>query len=211
MDQLLNFFQAGGLFMYPVALCLLFAIIFSIERGFKIFFVYNIHSEDFISKVHNLVMNKNYDQAITLCNGSKDAVLPQVIKAALKNANQPIEKITASVEGATLEVIPLLEKRATYLPMLANVSTLLGLLGTVTGLIEAFSAVAHAEPSQKSELLTQAISIAMNTTAFGLIVAIPSMVISTVIQEKVTRIISDIDKYTSNIVNLLTARPNKSS
>lgn len=210
MSQILDFFQQGGMFMIPIAVCLLFAIIFAIERGFKVFFVYNIDSEDFVSKVQNLIMNKNYDQAITLCNGSENALLPRVLKAAVKDVNQPVERIATSVEEATLGVIPLLERRSTLLPMLGNAATLLGLLGTIVGLIEAFAAVAHAEPSQKAELLTQSISIAMNTTAFGLIVAIPTLVVATLIQEKVSRIISDIDQYAVRVVHLLDIQSKKS-
>jgi biopolymer transport protein ExbB len=203
MSQILDFFQQGGIFMVPIALCLLFSIIFSIERGFKIFFVYNVDSKSFVAKIQNLIINKKVDQAITLCNGSKDALLPTVIKSALTEANQPIENVANNVERSTLEVLPLLERRSTFLPMLGNSATLLGLLGTIVGLIEAFAAVAHAEPSQKAELLTQSISIAMNTTAFGLIVAIPTLIVATLIQEKVSRIIADIDQYSVRMVHLL--------
>ncbi len=203
MSQIIDFFQQGGIFMIPIALVLLFAVILTIERGFKVYFMYSIDSVRFVSQVQNHVVNKNYDQAITLCNGKENALLPKVLKAAIQNANKPVERISTSIEEATLGVIPDLEKRQSLLPMLANAATLLGLLGTIVGLIEAFAAVAHAEPSQKAELLTQSISIAMNTTAFGLIVAIPTNIFHTVIQERVAKIIGDIDQYSLRIAHLL--------
>jgi biopolymer transport protein ExbB/TolQ len=203
VSQIIDFFQQGGIFMLPIAVCLLFALIIVIDRGFKVYYLYSIDSEKFVSQIQNLVMNKNYDQAVTLCNAKDTALLPQVLKAALKEATSPVEKIHARIEQATLSAIPQLEKRQSFLPMLANAATLLGLLGTVIGLIEAFTAVAHADPSKKAELLTQSISIAMNTTAFGLIVAIPTTVFHTLIQERIAKIVGDIDQYSLQIAHLI--------
>lgn len=210
MSQIIDFFQQGGIFMVPIAICLLFSLIISIERGFKIYFLYSVESDKLVSNVQNLVLSKNYDQAISVCNAKPNALLAQVLKSAVKEANQPTERISTSIEETTLAVIPKLEKRQALLPMIANIATLLGLLGTIVGLIEAFAAVAEAEPSQKAELLTQSISIAMNTTAFGLIVAIPTNVFHTVIQERVTKIIGDIDQYAVRIAHMLSLN-NKAS
>ncbi len=203
MSQIIGFFQQGGMFMIPIALCLLFSVVISIERFFKVYYLYSIDSTSFISKVQNLTLQKNYDQAISLCNSKETALLPRVIKSALQGANETEHKVNIRIEEATLGVLPLIEKRQSILPMIANVATLLGLLGTIVGLIEAFGAVASAEPALKAELLTQSISIAMNTTAFGLIVAIPTNIFHTIIQERATKIIGDIDQYAVRISHLL--------
>ena len=113
------------------------------------------------------------------------------------------DDIEASMEETIMEVIPRLEKRTHYLAMFANIATLLGLLGTIIGLIKAFTAVAQVDPSMKAEILSTSISVAMNTTAFGLIVAIPLLILYTLLQTKTTEIIDSLEMTTVRIVNHL--------
>ena len=107
-----------------------------------------------------------------------------------------------------METIPRLEKRTHYLAMFANIATLLGLLGTIIGLIKAFTAVAQVDPSMKAEILSTSISVAMNTTAFGLIVAIPLIFIYTVLQTKTTEIVDSLEMATVKFANLIMQRKN---
>jgi len=127
----------------------------------------------------------------------------------LLKANQPERVIQDAVDEADLEVLPLLQARTPYLSMIANVATLMGLLGTILGLIAAFAGLAHADPSQKQTVLAQGIAIAMNTTAFGLIVAIPCMVSHALLQGRTNSMIQSIDTYSVKLINILTALQKK--
>jgi biopolymer transport protein ExbB/TolQ len=103
-----------------------------------------------------------------------------------------------------MEIVPRLERRTHYLSGFANIATLLGLLGTVIGLIQAFTAVASASPAEKAELLSSSISVAMNTTAFGLIVAIPLLLIHSVLQSKTTQIVDSLEMAAVKFLNMVT-------
>jgi biopolymer transport protein ExbB len=107
------------------------------------------------------------------------------------------------MEEGVMEAVPRLEKRTQYLATLANIATLLGLLGTIIGLIEAFSAVANADPSEKAALLSRSISVAMNTTAFGLIVAIPLVLCHALLQTKTLEIVDSLEMAGAKLLNLL--------
>ena len=102
-----------------------------------------------------------------------------------------------------MEATPRLERRTPYLATLANIATLLGLLGTIIGLIEAFSAVANADPSEKAALLSSSISVAMNTTAFGLIAAIPLLLCHALLQTKTTEIVDSLEMAGVKFLNLI--------
>ncbi len=103
-----------------------------------------------------------------------------------------------------MEVVPRLEKRTHYLATFANIATLLGLLGTIIGLIKAFTAVSHADPAEKADLLSASISVAMNTTAFGLMVAIPLLLVYTVLQSKTTTLVDSLEMASVKFLNILT-------
>ena len=100
----------------------------------------------------------------------------------------------------------MLQKRTPYLGMWANVATLLGLLGTISGLVQAFKAVAAASPETKQTMLAAGISVAMYTTAFGLVVAIPIMICHSIIENRTKKLIDEIDQYSVKLINLLAAR-----
>jgi len=125
--------------------------------------------------------------------------------ARLKTATNR-DDIETAIEESMLEAIPRLEKRTHYLAMFANIATLLGLLGTIIGLIKAFTAVAQVDPSMKAEILSSSISVAMNTTAFGLMVAIPLIFIYTILQTKTTEIVDSLEMATVKSVNLMMQR-----
>ena len=144
MDNFAEFYQDGGVWMHFIALTAIIGAGVTIERFIFLFFRFNINGGQFFNQIQKLVMANNIDRAIKLCNAADKAALARVIKAGLTRANKSEADIAAAIEEATLEVGPRLNKRTAYLSMLANVSTLLGLLGTIFGLIQAFKAVAVA-------------------------------------------------------------------
>lgn len=206
MDFLVNAMHKGGVFMWPILVSAVFALAISFERLYYIMFRANINGTAFMAQVQKLIMANNIDRAIKLCNAEPNSALPRVLKAGLTRANRSEIEIQNAVDESVLEVFPQLNKRSSYLPMLANVATLTGLLGTIQGLIIAFEAVAHASAETKQTMLAAGISTAMFTTAAGLVVAIPTLVLHSIIANRTTKIMDDIDQFALKTVNLLGAR-----
>ena len=206
MDFLVNAMHKGGPFMWPIMIFAVFALAIAFERLYYVYFRASINGTAFMAQVQKLIMANNIDRAIKLCNAEPNAALPRVLKAGLTRANRSEQEIQNAVEEAVLEVFPGLNKRTGFLPVLANVATLTGLLGTIQGLILSFEAVAHASAETKQSLLAGGISVAMFTTAAGLVVAIPTLVLHSFIAARTTRLMDDIDQYALKTINLLSAR-----
>jgi biopolymer transport protein ExbB/TolQ len=159
-----------------------------------------------MAKLKKYILSDNIDRAISLCNSKSTALLPKVLKAGLSRAKDSTQDIQNAIDEATLEVIPKLEARALYLPTLANLATLIGLFGTIIGLIMGFKGGSQAvDAVQRQQFLQNAIAVAMHTTALGIMVAIPTLFVSAVLQSKINSIISDIDQYSVKLINLLSA------
>jgi biopolymer transport protein ExbB/TolQ len=205
LDSLIQM-KDGGVWMIPILVVAVFALAIAFERLFYIIFRANINATAFMAQIQKLIMANNIDRAIKLCNAEPHAALPRVVKAGLTRANRTEKEIENAIDEAILEVGPRVNKRTNYLAMLANVATLLGLLGTIWGLIEAFNAVATAPPELKQTLLAGGISIAMYTTAGGLMVAIPILLIHAIVLARSNKILDDVDQYGLKVVNLLAAR-----
>ncbi len=208
MSQVMSFYWNGGAFMHPIAVCLIFGVGLMVERFIFLYFRYNINGPAFMAQIQKLVMADNINRAIKLCSAAPSAALPKVVKAGLNSAsgNGTETEIANAIEEASLEVIPKVQKRTNLLQAVANVATMLGLLGTIFGLIEAFKALDSATADQKSKLLAQYISIALNTTAFGLVAAIPCLVAHAILSAITKKIIDEIEEYTVKLQNLLISR-----
>ena len=206
MSAIAEAFRSGGIWMYLILATSIFAIGITIERFIFLFFKYNINAQAFMAQIQKLVMADNIDRAIKLCNAAPSRALPKVIKAGLTRANKGEVEIQNAIEEATLEVVPKVQKRTPALAVLANIATLLGLLGTIIGLIEAFEALESATPENRQQMLSKGIALAMNTTAFGLIVAIPTLVAHLILSGMTKKILDEIDMYSVKLENLLVTR-----
>ena len=206
MGQIAQAFKEGGGWMYAILAVSIFIIGIIIERFIFLFFKYNIDARSFMAQIQKLVMANNIDRAIKICNMAPSAALPKVVKAGLTRANKGEVEIQNAIEEATLEVVPMIQKRTPALQGLANVATLLGLLGTIIGLIDAFKALESAPPGEKQEWLSRGIALAMNTTAFGLVVAIPSLLAHLFLSSMTKKIVDEIDQYSVKLENLLVSR-----
>ena len=199
----LRFFQTGGLFMYPIAFILAIGVAIVIER-YAYLTVVGINNRRIWKRILPLVQDRKYEVAGELAAQSNTAmskVLAYGLQRALSGAKG--EEVQLAMEEGVLEFIPRLEKRTHYLATFANIATLLGLLGTIMGLIEAFSAVAGAGPAEKANLLSASISVAMNTTAFGLMVAIPLLLAHAFMQTKTGRVVDSLEMATVKLANLM--------
>ena len=206
MDFIVTAFRAGGPFMYVILFVLITGIAIIIERSIYILFRNRIDTTAFVNRVLEFIQHNNVKSAIDFCSVS-NAALPNVTKAGLEEAGKGAADIQNAFDLAALAEIPKLEKRTQYLSTIANVATLLGLLGTIFGLIASFEAVATADASMKATLLSGGISQAMNTTAFGLIAAIPCMIGYAIIQEKTNELIDEINQNVARIYKkLITAK-----
>lgn len=203
-STIVRFFQDGGIFMFPISIVLAVGIAIAIERWFFL-----RREEGRNAKAFNdflpLLRTTDVDK-MQLYAREVQTPVTRIIACGLdmmKVSKQRGDIENAMSEGM-LETMPRLEQRTSYLAVLANVATLLGLLGTIIGLISAFTAVAVADPAEKSTLLSQSISVAMNTTAFGLISAIPLLVFHALLQSKTQRIVSSIEMAGVKFLNIMT-------
>lgn len=204
--MILDIMQRGGYFMWIIAFVGLISLVIMADRLVRIWIIYSIDGEGLMKQITKHIMGDNIDRAIGVCDTNSRAALSQVLKAGLTKANKSEVDIQNAIDEKTLEVLPRVQTRINYLPTLANLSTLLGLLGTVIGLIQAFNAVAVADPARRQQVLTQGIEIAMYATAFGLVVAIPVVFIHAFINNQANGIIDNIDEYSVKLINLLVSR-----
>ena len=198
-----TFFQSGGTFMYPIALVLAIGMAIAIERWY--FLRKSLYAnQKAYSDLLPMLRGRNYLQAQEYANNSRSAIARIVLAAVETMQSSPRrDDIQSAMQEGILETVPRLSKRTNYLSILANISTLLGLLGTIIGLIAAFTAVAHADPTEKASLLSESISVAMNTTAFGLMAAIPLLLIHSVLQNKTVAIVDSIEMAGVKFLNAI--------
>ena len=208
MEGIAKAMSDGGVWMYFILATSILAVGIIIERFIFLFFKYNINAAAFMAQIQKFVVANSFDKAIKLCNAAPSAALARVIKAGLTRVNKGPEEIQNAVEEATLEVIPHIQKRTSALQALANISTLLGLLGTILGMIEAFEAISSDKipAGERQKALGNGISKAMVTTAFGLIVAIPAMAAHVFLSGVTKKIVDEIDLYSVKLENLLISR-----
>lgn len=213
MDSFIESFRweaDGAPYMYAILIVGAFAAAIAIERFYFLMVRSNINAGKFMSEIRKLVRAGEYKKALALCDAAPQKALAQVVGASLRRvAEQEVTDFRAiqnSVDESTLEVIPRLNQRTSFLAMLANVATLLGLMGTIWGLILAFKAVSSPgiDAAEKARMLAAGISAAMNTTLMGLAVAIPAVLIYTFLFNKTAKIIDEIDEHTVKLINLLT-------
>jgi biopolymer transport protein ExbB/TolQ len=198
-----TFFQEGGIFMYPIALVLAVGSAIAIERWYFLKKSLSANQKAY-SDLLPILRSKNYLQAQEYASNNRSAIA-RIVLAAVETmqASPRRDDIEAAMQEGILETVPRLSKRTNYLSSLANISTLLGLLGTIIGLITAFTSLAAADPSEKAALLSSSISVAMNTTAFGLISAIPLLLIHSLLQNKTVEIVDSIEMAGVKFLNAM--------
>jgi biopolymer transport protein ExbB/TolQ len=202
-QTVVSFFQEGGPFMYPIALVLGIGLAIALERYFYLANQTRINRRDF-ERILPLLKQRRQRELAALVQKSRSAV-SRIIADGLtrRTSTRRRADIEYAMEEGLLEVLPNIERRTPYLATFANIATLLGLLGTIIGLIAAFTAVANADPAEKATLLSESISIAMNTTAFGLMAAIPLLLIHSVLQSKTSAIVESLEIAVVKFLNLM--------
>ena len=201
-------FREGDTGMYPIAVVGVFAIVVMVDRIRYLFFTANFDKDGFVQGMKKYILQGNLQRALTYV-GSMDHPLARIVKAGLLKVKGSDEDVQAAIDEEALRELPKIERRTGYLAMLGNVATLVGLLGTITGLIKSFGAVAQADPAEKSAMLAKGISEAMNCTAFGLVVAIPALIAFSLLQGRTQKLVDDINETSVTVLNLIVTNRDK--
>jgi len=206
---MIEFFQSGGDFMPIIGFVLVLGIAIAVERWIYLSTATK-RNKDIFSRILPLLQTQQYKKAFEMTNDVRCGVssiigagIARMATRSHQNSDNKREDIEIAMEEGLMEAIPKLQERTSYLATLANIATLLGLLGTIIGLIAAFSAVADADPADKARLLSLSISVAMNTTAFGLMAAIPILIFNAVLQTKTTKIVDSIEMAGVKFLNVV--------
>jgi len=209
--SIVGFFSSGGLFMYPILLVFAIGVAIALERYITLSMVTN-KNQVVWDKVQPLLANGEFDEAREMTN-EDESTISQVLNMglSLQGAVRRREDIEIAMEESMMEIVPRLEKRTPYVALASSIATLLGLLGTIMGLIQAFTAVANANPAEKADLLSASISVAMNTTAFGLMVAIPLLVVHAVLTSKTGDIVDSLEMATVKALNVFSRRARRTA
>jgi biopolymer transport protein ExbB/TolQ len=205
-STIVRFFQGGGEFMYPIAVVLVIGVVIAIERYIVLTHT-ALRNRTLWNQISPLLQKGDFRQAVAM-TGQSNAAIGQILSYGLARISTARRRddIEKAMEESLMDVVPRLEKRTHYLATFANLATLLGLLGTVIGLINAFGAVATVNPAEKANLLSASISVAMNCTAFGLMTAVPLLVIHAVLQTKTTELVDSLEMASVKFLNAVTER-----
>jgi biopolymer transport protein ExbB/TolQ len=203
---IVRFFQGGGEFMFPIALVAALGLAIAIERYIYLSIV-SLRNRSLWNDLSPLLAQGDFKRAVAITSKSSAAIgtILNYGLARIQSARRR-DDIEKAMEESLMEIVPRLEKRTHYLGTFANMATLLGLLGTVIGLISAFAAVSTVNPAEKANLLSASISVAMNCTAFGLMVAVPLVLIHAVLQTKTTELVDSLEMASVKFLNSITER-----
>ncbi len=204
MGSLVQKFLDGGFFMWPILICSMIGFAIAIERFKVLMQAGSIDKDHLISNLRAKLMNGNINSAVNVIK-QQNLPITNIIYAGLNSVmnNASAEEVQTSMDAAALREIPKIEKRIALINTCANVATLLGLLGTVSGLIGAFDAVANVSPDKKAEMLASAIATAMNTTAAGLLGAIPLLGVYGYLSSRAEELISEIHEGSVSTLNFI--------
>jgi biopolymer transport protein ExbB len=205
--SLFEFLRTNFFHVAPILIVGAIAAAITLERTWALLFHYPMkHVPQFFDKLRDLIMADKLAEAISLCDRYKTKPVAHVVREALLRAHQPEPLIQDGLEIAVSEASEQITKRTSYLSSIANVSTLLGLFGTIVGLIRSFEAVGTAAAQQRSSLLAAGISTAMNATMLGLAVAIPCMIAFSFLMNRTNRLNSEVDRSAVRILDLINQR-----
>ena len=201
--SIVTFFHKGGLFMYPILLVFAVGMAIAFERWVQLNRVRSSNQKVW-DQLHPVLVKGEFDKARKMVNKDKSNMAQMLgMGLARQGAVRRRDDIEIAMEESMMEIIPQLEKRTPYIALLSNIATLLGLLGTIMGLIEAFTAVANANPAEKADLLSASISVAMNTTAFGLMSAIPLLLLHAKLTSTAGHIVDSLEMASVKTLNTI--------
>ena len=207
MSDFFEFIQSSFWHVFPIFLAGGFAIAIGVERTRALFFTYPMKDLDgLFEKITELVVAGKLGDAIAACDSYPQKPAAQVAKQALLRAHQPENLIESGLALVVANLTQAIQRRTSFLATIANVATLLGLFGTIAGLVHSFQAIGHADAQQKASLLATGISQAMNATMLGLAVAIPCMVAFSFLINRSNRLVAEVDAAAMRSMDVLRQR-----
>jgi biopolymer transport protein ExbB/TolQ len=202
MQGFAKFLEEGGTFMYFNLCTSIVVLSIIVDRLIFLLVKSSVNARAFLENIRKLVLANNLDRAVKLCSATT-APVAQVAKAGLQRVHRGEIAVAQAIEESLVDVTPMLKKRIQILWSLANIATLIGLLGTVVGLIRAFGAVAAAKPEERSTLLAKGISEALNNTAMGLGIAVSCIIAHAILGAMSKRQSADLESFSLKLENLL--------
>lgn len=204
--SIVGFFSSGGAFMYPILLVFAVGAAIAIERYVSLTKVTRMNQSAW-RQIQPLLSEGDFDKAREVSTEDASPIARLLsMGLSLQGAVRRREDVEIVMEEGMMEAIPQLEKRTPYIALASSIATLLGLLGTIIGLIQAFTAVANANPAEKADLLSASISVAMNTTAFGLMAAIPLLVVHALLATKTNEIVDGMEMASVKVLTAISTR-----
>ena len=202
MEDIVLAFKRGGDWMYPILVISILVIGIALERVFWLYTQAGVDKKGILDTLEKCIRGNDIERALKVLRSTK-APLVKVLRAGVQNFNEKKQTVQLLMDEAALAEIPRIEQRTGYLVMFSNVATLLGLLGTIIGLIRSFAAVAYASAGEKASELARGISEAMNCTAFGLTVAIPSLLIYALLKSREHKLVDEINEASITLYNII--------
>lgn len=206
MGLFIKAFSEGGFWMYPILFVQVAAVIIVVERVLALFVQRSVDSRSIVATVEDDIKKGNLTKVLKKVESLPNSLaMKKVIEAGTQAATSMggREEIQAKMDEVLYHEQSRLESRIEFLSMLGNVATLMGLLGTITGMIRSFAAISSVDQATKATMLAQGISEAMNATAYGLIVAIPTLIMYSILQNRSHKLSDDMTKGALRIYNLL--------
>lgn len=206
IQKMAEFFQQGGPVMFVNLGVSAVAIAIIVERFAVLGFKLNLNAGPFMDQIQKLVLSGNVDKAVKLCGAAPNAALSRVVRAGLTRAGKGEQEVARALEEAVLEVTPAISKRISSLWSLANIATLVGLVGTIWGLIQTFASLGAASPEMKQVMLSRGIAEAMNNTALGLTIAVVCIIFHLALSSKSKTMVEEVEYNALKLENLLARR-----
>ena len=201
VNTMMAFFQKGGIFMYPILFVFVAGMAIALERWFQLTRIRSVNRKMWIV-LYPMLVKGQFEKVREAVRQDKSTIAQMLGMGLARHSGvRRREDVEIAMEESMMEIIPRLEKRTSYVALFSNIATLLGLLGTIMGLIQAFTAVANANPAEKADLLSASISVAMNTTAFGLMAAIPLLLLHAKLMSTTGQVVDSLEMASVKALN----------
>jgi biopolymer transport protein ExbB/TolQ len=208
-ETIAEHYREGGFWMIPISVFQGISFAIMVERIYVLFFKTRLNKEAVLAGLRERVFRGDVMGAIRFLSDQPQSPLTRILKAGLLETRHGEEEVQAAMDEASMHEMPYLDKRTGYLSMISNGATLAGLLGTVLGMIKVFAAVASVSAADKSTMLSAGIAEAMNCTAYGLITAIPPLVIFSMLQGRTQAVQDDIKASVASTINMVLRNKDK--
>ncbi|MEZ4235754.1 MAG: MotA/TolQ/ExbB proton channel family protein [Myxococcota bacterium] len=200
---IIHMFQEGGWPMFIILAVLLTTWAIALERAFALYIAVRENKHALLSGIQKHILKGDVQSAVRFLGNQRQGPIARIIKAGLLKVNKTDKEVQAALDEASLREVPYIEKRTGHLAVLANAATLIGLFGTIIGMIHCFAGVANADPAMKAIILSKGISEAMNCTAFGLFTAIPALLMYAMLQARTQHVVDGINEAVVSTLNLV--------